>query len=154
MEIYFKSSWMILICRLEDTHGRDEVRFTCWVSERHTLPCHETVGVTLGRQKGWVLVSQPPSPQSAWGWAVISSQSGGHGIPDGYPALWDGPIALPSFQGSGFCASKRVITHPKESCCIGEKCAGGRRRKAFPSEMNPRSREEAGAPAGSASKPS
>lgn len=97
----------------------------------HTLPCHGPAWVMLGRQKGWVLVSQPLSPQSAWGWAVISSQSGGHGIPDGHPALQDGPIAIPGFQGPGFCTSKGVITDPREPCCIGGKCAGGRRRRAF-----------------------
>lgn len=140
---------MALICQLEDTQGRDEVKFIGWVSKRHTLPCHGPAGVTLGRQKGWVTGQPAPVSESAWGWAVISSQLGGHRIPDDHPALWDGPIAIPSSQGSGFCTYKGMITHPRESCCIGEKCPGSGRRRDFPSERNPRSREE-----GSASRPS
>lgn len=62
LEVYFRSSWMVLMCQLEDIHGRDEVKFTCWVSERHTHPCHGPAWVTLGRRKGWVTGQPAPVP--------------------------------------------------------------------------------------------
>lgn len=66
-------------------------------------------------------------------------------------------MSVTNLQGSGFCASKTVVTdaftNVRKSWLLKENMLGGRSVTAFPSETNPLGRKKAESSAGSACKP-
>lgn len=66
-------------------------------------------------------------------------------------------MSVTNLQGSGFCASKRVVTNAftnlRKSWLLKENLLGGRSVMAFPLERNPLGRKKAESSTGSSSKP-